>query len=68
MLIFLHSWLDQIVVILLVEVLVSRHPIFERQDYDVFSTVQMSYATAALGGDIRIATVDGDVLYFFLLI
>lgn len=48
---------------LLVEVLVSRHPVFQRQDYDVFSTVQMSYATAVLGGDIRIATVDGDVLY-----
>jgi molecular chaperone DnaJ len=48
---------------LLVEVIVSRHPVFERQDYDVFSTVPMSYATAVLGGDIRIATVDGDVLY-----
>ncbi len=48
---------------LLVEVLVSRHPVFQRQDYDVFSTVSMSYATAVLGGDIRIATVDGDVIY-----
>jgi molecular chaperone DnaJ len=48
---------------LLVEVIVSKHPVFERQDYDVFSTVPMSYATAVLGGDIRIATVDGDVLY-----
>lgn len=48
---------------LLVEVLVSRHPTFQRQDYDVFSTVPMSYATAVLGGDIRIATVDGDVIY-----
>jgi molecular chaperone DnaJ len=48
---------------LLVEVDVSRHPIFQRQDYDIFSTVPISYATAVLGGEIRINTVDGDVLY-----
>jgi molecular chaperone DnaJ len=48
---------------LLVEVEVSRHPIFQRQDYDIFSTVPISYATAVLGGDIKIGTVDGDVLY-----
>lgn len=45
---------------LLVEVLVSRHPIFQRQDMDIYSTVPMSYAQAALGGDIRIKTVDGE--------
>ncbi|MBH1941431.1 molecular chaperone DnaJ [Mobilitalea sibirica] len=48
---------------LLVEVQVSRHPIFQRQDYDIFSTAPISYATAVLGGDIRISTVDGDVIY-----
>jgi molecular chaperone DnaJ len=48
---------------LLVEVAVSRHPIFQRQDYDIFSTVPISYAQAALGGDIKISTVDGEVLY-----
>ncbi|MFU0827887.1 MAG: Chaperone protein DnaJ [Lachnoclostridium sp.] len=48
---------------LLVEVTVSRHPIFQRQDYDIYSTVPISFAKAALGGDIRISTVDGDVLY-----
>ena len=48
---------------LLVDVEVSRHPIFQRQDYDIFSTVPISYATAALGGDIYINTVDGDVIY-----
>lgn len=48
---------------LLVEVDVSRHPIFQRQDYDIFSTAPISYATAVLGGDVRINTVDGDVLY-----
>ncbi len=48
---------------LLVEVDVSRHPIFQRQDYDIFSTAPISYATAVLGGDVRISTVDGDVIY-----
>lgn len=48
---------------LLVEVEVSRHPIFQRQDYDIYSTAPISYATAALGGDVRISTVDGDVIY-----
>lgn len=48
---------------LLVEVEVSRHPIFQRQDYDVFSTAPISYATAVLGGDVKISTVDGDIIY-----
>lgn len=48
---------------LLVEVLVSRHPIFQRQDMDIYSTAPITYAQAALGGEVRINTVDGDVLY-----
>lgn len=48
---------------LLVEVVVSRHPIFQRQDMHIYSTAPISYAQAALGGEIRINTVDGDVLY-----
>ncbi len=48
---------------LLVEVDVSRHPIFQRQDYDIYSTAPISYATAVLGGDVKISTVDGDVMY-----
>ncbi|WP_072525163.1 molecular chaperone DnaJ [Clostridium sp. Marseille-P3244] len=48
---------------LLVEVNVSRHPIFQRQDVHIFSTVPISFAVAALGGDVRIPTVDGDVIY-----
>ena len=48
---------------LLVEVTVSRHPEFGRQDMHIFSTAPISFAQAALGGDVRIKTVDGDVLY-----
>lgn len=47
----------------LVEVIVGRHPIFQRQDYNIFSTVPVSFAVAALGGEIYIDTVDGKVIY-----
>ncbi len=48
---------------LLVEVVVSSHPIFKRQNMNIFSTVPISFARAALGGPIRIKTVDGEVEY-----
>ncbi|MBQ4069063.1 MAG: molecular chaperone DnaJ [Lachnospiraceae bacterium] len=48
---------------LLVEVVVSRHPVFERRDYNLYSNSHISFAQAALGGDIRIKTIDGDVLF-----
>ena len=48
---------------LLVEAVVSRHPIFQRQDYNIYSTAPISYAQAALGGDVLIDTVDGKVVY-----
>ena len=48
---------------LLVEVIVGRHPIFQRQDYNIYSTVPVSFAVAALGGDVLVDTVDGKVLY-----
>ena len=48
---------------LLVEVVISAHPIFQRDGYDIYSTAPMSFTQAALGGDVRISTVDGDILY-----
>jgi len=48
---------------LLVEVVVSRHPIFQRQDMNIYSTAPISFAQATLGGEIKLNTVDGDVLY-----
>ena len=48
---------------LLVEVIVGRHPIFQRQDYDIYSNVPVSYAVAALGGEVVVDTVDGNVIY-----
>ena len=48
---------------LLVEVIINRHPIFQRQDVNIYSTAPISYAVAALGGEVVIDTVDGKVLY-----
>lgn len=47
----------------LVEIIVDRHPIFQREDYNIYSTVPVSFAVAALGGEIMIDTVDGQVIY-----
>ena len=46
---------------LLVNVTVDRHPFFRRQEYDIYSTMPITFAQAALGGNITIKTVDGDV-------
>lgn len=48
---------------LLVEVNVGRHPIFQREDMNIFSTAPITYAQAALGGTVRINTVDGEIVY-----
>lgn len=48
---------------LLVEVAVSRHPIFQRQGIDIYSSAPITFAQAALGGDVRIKTVDGEFEY-----
>ena len=47
----------------LVEVIVGRNPAFERQDMNIFSKASITFGIAALGGDIRINTVDGEVVY-----
>ena len=47
----------------LVEVIVGQHPIFQRQDTNIYSTVPASFAVAALGGEVVIDTVDGKVIY-----
>lgn len=47
----------------LVEVIVGQHPIFQRQDTNIYSTAPVSFAVAALGGEVVIDTVDGKVIY-----
>ncbi len=48
---------------LLVEVQVASHPIFQRREMNIYSTVPISFAVAALGGEVLIDTVDGRVAY-----
>ncbi len=48
---------------LLVEVIAGRHPIFARDGMDLYSTASITFAEAALGGDVKIKTIDGDVLF-----
>ena len=48
---------------LLVAVMISQSPDFERDGYNIFSNVVISYPTAVLGGEIKVKTVDGEVLY-----
>ena len=50
---------------LLVNVTVSRHPKFQRQEYDIYSTEPVTFAQAALGGTIKIDTVDGHLRVHF---
>lgn len=48
---------------LMVEVLVEEDSNYYRQDNDLYTNVNISYAVAALGGSVVIDTVDGKVLY-----
>ncbi len=47
----------------LAEIYIKRHPIFERSGMDVFCEVPISFAQAALGGEIDVPTLDGKVKY-----
>lgn len=44
---------------LLVTILVDRHPTFQRQEYDLYSSEPISFTQAALGGKVSINTIDG---------
>ncbi len=46
-----------------VEIIVGRHPLFQRREYNIYSAVPMSFALAALGGELVIETVHGKVAY-----
>jgi chaperone protein DnaJ len=46
---------------LYVEVQVNKHPIFIRQDNNLYCEIPISFVTAALGGEIEVPTLDGSV-------
>ena len=48
---------------MLVEIYIKRHPIFEREDMDVYCEVPITFTQAALGAEIQVPTLDGKVTY-----
>lgn len=48
---------------LIVEVIVSPHRILKRHGNDIYSEVRISYPMAVLGGEVKILTIDGEVIY-----
>lgn len=48
---------------LLVEVSVKAHPTFQRDGMDLYANVPLPFTKAALGGEIKINTIDGDIMY-----
>lgn len=46
---------------LYVQVKVRKHPIFEREDNNLYCEVPINFAMAALGGDIEVPTLDGRI-------
>ena len=46
---------------LYVDVLIEDHPLFERDEDDLFHDIQIPFALAALGGTIEVPTLDGKV-------
>ena len=47
---------------LYVQVLVREHPIFTREDNNLFCEVPIGFVTAALGGELQVPTLDGKVM------
>ena len=48
---------------LIIRVSVKPHEIFEREGFDIYTEVPISYMQAALGDEITIPTIDGNVKY-----
>ena len=48
---------------LIVTILVDKHAMFQRQEYDLYSKEQVSFTQAALGGKITLNTIDGPYEY-----
>lgn len=48
---------------LIVQVTVRPHPIFERDGYNIYCEVPITFAEAALGGEIEIPTLEGKETY-----
>ena len=48
---------------LLLSIRVKPHPIFERRGNDIWCELPITFTQAALGSDVTVPTLDGDVTY-----
>ena len=48
---------------LLVEVVIQSSPRFQRDGVNLYSEMDITFPEAALGGQIKVSTIDGDVLF-----
>ena len=48
---------------LIITVSVRPHPIFEREGYNIYCSIPITFAEAALGAEIKVPTLDGNVSY-----
>ncbi|XBC38316.1 MAG: molecular chaperone DnaJ [Buchnera aphidicola (Floraphis choui)] len=46
---------------LYVQITVKKHPIFEREENNLYCEVPINFSTAALGGEIEVPTLDGKI-------
>ena len=46
-----------------VRITVRKDPLFERRDYDIWVELPISYTQAALGDEVTVPTIDGNVTY-----
>ena len=47
---------------LYLEIHVREHEIFERHDFDIVCEVPINFATAALGGEVEVPTIEGKIM------
>jgi len=48
---------------ILLTIYIEPHPLFERHDVDIHYTMTISFAQAALGAELEVPTIDGNVKY-----
>lgn len=48
---------------LLINVIVKKHPLFNRDGYDISCEIPVTYMDAVLGAEITVPTIDGDVKF-----
>ena len=46
---------------LFVRIFVKKHHIFERREDDLYTSVQIGFSQAAMGGEIEVSTLEGDM-------